>query len=374
MNKSYCIIPLVILLMACGGGNDHSPKAVKEKTARLEKLKADKAKIDKEITALEKELNKNDSVQNKSVVVATLDDTTFTHFIDVQGSVDARENVNVSSRMMGTITAIYVHEGARVSEGQSLAQVDDQVLKANMAELHTQLDLANTLYEKQKNLWSQQIGSEVQFLNAKSQKESLERRIGTMQEQLNQSRITSPITGTVDAVIAKVGDVAQPGNPAFRVVNTNNLKIVANIAEAYAGHVHTGDAVQITFPDISKTIQGRISFAAQTIDPLSRTIRVEVQLAPDAGLKANMVAQIQIVDYQAPNVITVPVNVVQYSLGKPYVVVAQPEKSGLVAKRRPIEMGRTYNDRAEVKSGLKYGEQLIVTGFQDLNDNDPVQL
>lgn len=370
MKTSAYIIPLVILLAACGGGE----KTNEQKEAKLQELKANKAKVEKEIADLEKQLNKKDSVQSKSVAVVTLADTTFTHYIDVQGSVDARENVNVSARTPGTITGIFVKEGAHVSQGQALAQVDDQVLKANMAELKTQLDLATTLYEKQKNLWSQQIGSEVQYLNAKSQKESLERRIGTMQEQMNQTRIIAPITGTVDAVMAKVGDLAQPGNPAFRVVNSNNLKVVANIAEAYAGHVHTGDHVKINFPDINKSIDGKVTFAAQTIDPLSRTIRVEVALAPDAALKANMVAQIQIVDYQAPGVITVPVGVIQYSMGKPYVLVAQQDGKGLVAKRRTIEMGRTYNDKAEVKSGLQAGEKLVVTGFQDLNDNDPVQL
>lgn len=369
MKTSAYIIPLVILLTACGGGDK-----TKENAAKLEKLKSEKAKIDKEIADLEKQLNVKDSVQSKNVAVLTLADTTFTHYIDVQGSVDARENVNVSARTPGTITGIFVKEGTHVSQGQALAQVDDQVLKANMAELKTQLDLANTLYEKQKNLWSQQIGSEVQYLNAKSQKEGLERRIGTLQEQMNQTRIVAPISGTVDAVIAKVGDLAQPGAPAFRVVNSNNLKIVANIAEAYAGHVHTGDRVKITFPDISKSIESKITFAAQTIDPLSRTIRVEVALAPDAALKANMVAQIQIIDYQAPGAIMVPVGVIQYSMGKPYVLVAQQEGKGLVAKRRMIEMGRTYNDKAEVKSGLQAGEKLVVTGFQDLNDNDPVQL
>ncbi|MDR6570342.1 RND family efflux transporter, MFP subunit [Chitinophaga ginsengisegetis] len=374
MIKKYSfLIPFITLVLAaCGGGGN--------KAEQLEKLKQEKVKynenIDKKIAALEKEVGVKDTTAQKmkDVTVTAITDTIFEHYIDVQGSVDARENVNVSARVPGVITNIFVREGQAVKQGQTLAQVDDQVLRANMAELRTQMDLANTLFEKQKNLWSQKIGSEVQYLNAKNQKESLERKMATLQDQQSQTRIIAPISGTVDAVIAKVGDNAAPGAPAFRVVNANNLKVTANVAEAYAGLLKSGDAVILSFPDINREIRSTIGFASRTIDPLSRTIKVEVPLKPDAGLRPNMIARIRIVDYTAKNAVVIPVSVIQYTSGKPYVMVAQNANGKMVAQRKTIDMGRTYNDKAEIKSGLTTGDKIITTGFQGLNDNDLIKL
>ncbi len=371
MTKRYFVVPFLTLLLAACGGGDSS----KNGAAKLEQLKQQKAKLETEIAALEKEVNKNDtSAKVKTVIIASVEDTLFEHFIDVQGSVDARENVNVTSKVPGIITAIYVKEGQLVKQGQVLAQVDDQVLKAGMAELKTQLELATTLYEKQQNLWSQKIGSEVQFLSAKNNKESLERKMGTMQDQLNQTRIIAPISGSVDAVIAKIGDAAQPGAPAFRVVNSNNLKVVANVAESYAGKIKTGDEVVVVFPDIDKEIRTRITFASRLIDPLSRTIKVEVGLKPDAALRPNMIARIRIIDYVAKNAVVIPVNVIQYSMGKPYVIVAKEANGKQMAQRRNLEVGHTYNDMAEIKSGLQPGDKIVTMGYQGLNDNDLIKL
>lgn len=368
---SFLVPFLALVLAACGGGEN--------KAAKLQQLKQEKVKynedIDKKIAALEKEVGVKDTVlKMKDVTVAEVKDTLFEHYIDVQGSVDARENVNVSARVPGVITSILVREGQQVAKGQTLAQVDDQVLRANMAELHTQMDLANTLFEKQKNLWAQKIGSEVQYLNAKNQKESLERKMATLQDQLAQTRIIAPISGTVDAVIAKVGDNAAPGAAAFRVVNANNLKVTANVAEAYAGFLKTGDAVIIAFPDINREIRSNIGFASRTIDPLSRTIKIEVPLKPDNVLRPNMIAHIRIVDYTAKNAVVIPVSVIQYTAGKPYVIIAQNTNGKMIAQRKNIEMGRTYNDKAEVKSGLTNGDKIVTTGFQGLNDNDLIKL
>ncbi|RFS23885.1 efflux RND transporter periplasmic adaptor subunit [Chitinophaga silvatica] len=375
MTNRYALLisATTLIFAACGGGNNKE-----KKMAELQKLKQEKVKynsdIDQKIATLEKELDIKEEVRLKDVTVAAVRDTTFQHFIDVQGSVDARENVNVSSRAAGVITAIYVKEGQQVSQGQTLAQVDDQLLRASMAEVRTQLELANTLYDKQKNLWAQKIGSEIQYLNAKNQKESLEKRLATLQDQQSQSRIVAPISGTVDAVIAKVGDIASPGNPTFRVVNANNLKVTANIAETYAGLIKAGDEVAIAFPDINREIRSNVGFASRTIDPVSRTIKVEVPLRSDNMLRPNMIAHIRIVDYTAKNAIVIPVSVIQYTSGKPYVLVAQQDKGKMVAQRKTIEMGRTYNDKAEIRGGLQAGDQIITAGFQGLNDNDLIKL
>ena len=366
MSKRYFSALLITALFAACGSPTNEEK-LKDLKQQDEKLKA-------EIAKLEKETNKGDTLKKKkTVIISPVQDTVFEHYIDIQGSVDARENVNVASRVAGVITAIYVKEGQSVSKGQILAQVDDQIMKANMAELRTQLDLANTLYQKQQNLWNQKIGSEVQYLNAKNQKEGLERKIATLNDQTAQSRIISPINGTVDAVIVKLGDNAAPATPAFRVVNNTNLRVLANVAEAFSGKVKTGDAVIINFPDINKELRTKISFAARVIDPLSRTIKVEVPLQADPALRPNMIAQLKIIDYTTPKAVVIPVNVIQYSLGNPYVIVAQQANGNTVAKRRTIELGHTYNDKAEIKSGLQAGDKIVTIGYQGLNDNDLIQ-
>ncbi|MBW8686494.1 efflux RND transporter periplasmic adaptor subunit [Chitinophaga rhizophila] len=368
MSKIYRPALLIVSLMAACGSP--SPEA------KLAELKKQEATLKQEIAKLEKQTQKTDTTarKKKAVIIATVQDTVFEHYIDVQGAIDARENVSVSSRIPGVVTAIHVREGQAVSKGQALAQVDDQVMRANMAELRTQMDLANTMFQKQQNLWNQKIGSEVQYLNAKNQKESLERKMATLQDQIGQARIVSPINGTVDAVIVKLGDNAAPGSPAFHVVNGSNLRVLANVAEGYASKVKTGDQVVLDFPDIDKTIRTKIGFASKVIDPVSRTIKVEVPLQNDPELRPNMIARMKIIDYVAPKAVVIPVNIIQYSLGKPYVVVAENKGGEMVAKRKEIELGRTYNDKAEIKTGLATGEQIVTIGYQGLNDNDLIQL
>lgn len=368
MNKRYFILPLISLMVACGGGEEKKPE-------KLARLKQEKAKLDAEIKTLEKELKAGDStVKTKTVTIADVQTATFEHFIDIQGNVDARENVNVSAQSPGIIKAIYVREGQSVSKGQTLAQVDDQVLQSNLAQMQTQLDLATALFNKQANLWNQKIGSEVQYLTAKSQKETLEKSMAVMKNQIGLARIISPINGTVDAVIAKIGDAASPGNPAFRVVNSKDLRVVANVAESFAGKVSTGDEVEVTLPDIQRTFRTKIGFASRVIDALSRTIRVEIPITGDKELHPNMIAQLRIVDYRAKDAVVIPVNVIQYSLGKPYVLTVKGSGDKLQAVRSHIELGRTYNDKAEIKSGLNAGDKIITTGFQGLNDNDFIKL
>ncbi|ATL46153.1 efflux transporter periplasmic adaptor subunit [Chitinophaga caeni] len=369
MNKSYYLLPVLALsIAACGGGGNNQRAKDSLKLVELKKEVAD-------LEAKLKEGDTSKTVKMKNVQVASVSDTTFYHYIDVQGSVDARENVQVSTRSQGgVITAIYVKEGQYVKKGQVLAQIDDQVQRAGIEELKTQLQLAEDLYRKQANLWSQKIGSEVQYLNAKNQKEALEKKLTTMKEQLALNQIVSPINGTVDAVIAKLGDIASPAVPAFRVVNTNDLKVVANIAETFAAKVKTGDQVVVSFPDINKEIHTKIGFASKTIDPISRTIKVEIPLANTAELRPNMIAHIKIIDYKAADAIVIPVNVIQYSLGKPYVMIIYKEGDKLVAGRKTVELGRTYDDKAEIISGLKVGEQIVTTGYQGLNEGDQVQL
>jgi RND family efflux transporter MFP subunit len=185
--------------------------------------------------------------------------------------VEAEDNISVSAKSPGVVMAVYVTEGQQVSKGQALAQIDNAVILSSIESMKSQLELAKSVYDRQKNLWDQKIGTEVQFLQAKTNKETLERQIESLQEQNQMLRIKSPINGTVDEVTAKIGEAVSPGQPAFRVVNTSELKLTANVSEAFVTNVQKGNKVIVTIPELKKDLVSKVTFVGKTIDPLSRT-------------------------------------------------------------------------------------------------------
>ncbi|TCS86111.1 RND family efflux transporter MFP subunit [Anseongella ginsenosidimutans] len=355
------------LVTACGTSG-----ANPDKQAQLEQLREDKEILDEKIKALEAEiLAENPELAQKkvyNVAIDTIGLQHFEHYIQVQGRVESEDNVAVSAESAGIIRSILVKEGQRVSKGQTLAQIDNQVLQSSVAELKTALSLANTTYERQKNLWDQNIGTEFQFLQAKNNKERLEQQLNTLNEQIEMTKIKSPINGTVDAVIAKVGESIGPGTPSFRVVNLSDLSVKAQITDSYSGMVKTGDEVIVSFPDINKELRSKVSFVSRVIDPESRTFDIEINIPTLDQYKPNMVAVLKIVDYTADEAIVIPVNVIQETEGEKYVYVTGEENGKLVARNKPVEVGKTYNALAEVVSGLEAGEKLITTGYQNLTE------
>jgi len=214
----------------------------------------------------------------RTVEIISMQPQLFNNYVEVQGKVDADENVSVNAEIPGSVSKVNVRLGDEVKAGQVLAELDSKVLQQGMAELQNALELANTLFEKQKNLWDQQIGTEVQFLGAKNQKESLENKLASLQEQLRMSKIISPINGVVDAVDIKLGQSTMPGLPAVRVVNMKSLKVKGEVGESYLAKVKTGNDVIIIFPDMMDTIRTKISYAAKVISPLNRTFTATVNL------------------------------------------------------------------------------------------------
>lgn len=344
-----------------------------DKKAQLEKLKSQHEQLSKEIEKLEAEIDKDmgDSVAVKSnlVEVISVNPELFSTYIDVQGKVDADENVSLSSEIPGTLTKINVKPGDEVTRGQVLAETDSRAIQQSISDLQTNMDLVNQLYEKQKNLWEQKIGTEVQFLQAKTNKESLEKKMATLQEQLRMSKIISPIDGTVDAVDVKIGIAVAPGVPAIRVINFSNIKVKAELAESYAGRVKKNDLVKIYFPDMNDSIEGKVNYAARAINPMSRTFTTEVLLDNKKEYHPNMVTRLKINDYtsSAP-VVVVPIRIIQGTNGERYVYIADGNK----ASKKVIKTGREYNGRVEVKEGLNAGDLLITQGFENINEGDPI--
>jgi RND family efflux transporter MFP subunit len=285
----------------------------------------------------------------------------------VQGKVDSDENVAVSSEMPGTITKIYVKLGDMVSKGQTLAETDNKAILQGMEEIKTNLELVNTLYEKQKSLWDQKIGTEVQYLQTKTQKEGLERRLASMNEQLKMTKIVSPIDGTVDELNIKLGSATAPGFPAIRIVNLRNLKVKAEMAENYAKKVKTGNKVTVILLDTKDTLSTEIAYAAKVINPLNRTFTIEVNLA-EGDFHPNMVAKLMINSYTSPKpTIVIPVGTIQTDLeGNNFVFINKGNK----AVKRSIVKGAEYNGEAEILSGLIANDQLVSEGYENINEGD----
>jgi RND family efflux transporter MFP subunit len=362
MKKLFLLPVIAIAIIACNSGGV-------DKKAELEDLKKQEAEIKAKIVALETELNANDTtIKSVSVSVATLKAVPFKNYIDVQGRVDADENIALSTEMPGTITRINVKVGDEVSAGQVLAETDARAINQQISDLQTNAALVNQVYEKQKTLWDQKIGTEIQFLQAKTNKESMEKKMLTLQEQLRMSKIISPINGTVDAVDVKLGQAVMPGMPAIRVINFSNLKVKADVAESYASKIRKGSEVIVHFPDTQDSVVSKVNFVSRAINNASRTFTVEVLLDDKKEYHPNMVARLNINDYQsAQPAITVPVRTIQKDeANESFVFVAE---NG-IAKKRIVTLGKEYRGQAEILSGLKEGDMLVTLGYDLINDGD----
>ena len=364
------------LVIACGGQESKDP------ATRLKELQAEQARIGAEIQKLQQELRKTGqktgeslTSQAKLVQVLTLNLDSFQTWVEVQGTVDARQSIEVTAEGMGVVRNIKVKEGQKVTKGQVLAELDQTVLLQSIEEIKGQLDFAQQLYTKQANLWKQNIGSEVQYLSAKNQKESLERRLATVQSQLDMTRIKAPVSGTVDQVYLKLGQSTAMGMPAVRVVNFDDLRVITDLSESYVSRVREGATVDLEFKDLNTSTQGRIAYVARSISALNRTFRAEVPLNNRNGLyRPNMIVGMKINDYNSNKAIKVPVNLLQNSEEGPFVMIAQGEGASLKATRVSVTVGRSNGIETEILQGLKAGDRIITTGYNDLNDGQAITL
>lgn len=364
----FSLLFLALFFSACGGSPD--------KAAQLAALKDQKTALEAEISKLEKEIGTTAEAPQRirTVGLTELQPQTFRHLIDLQGHIDAEENVPVTAKMPGTLTRVLVKNGSFVKKGQLLAQLDDGVMLKSISELELQLKTAEDIYNRQKGLWDQKIGTEIQFIQAKTNKEALEQRIATTKEQWQQTKIYAPIGGTVDMVTLKVGQAIAPGMPLCNIINLGQLKITGNVPEAYAAKVQQGYVVQLYFPDLDKEVSSRVTYVSKTINPVNRTFTVECALPPGKDYRSNMVAVLKIIDYQNPKAIVVPVNLIQTGTEGDFVLVAdkQGEEKKAVVRRVDVRQGNNYNGMVEILSGLKPGDFVISTGFQEVNSGETV--
>ena len=380
----------MFLIASCGGSKKDGAAQVNDKKAAIEKLKADRTKTDEEIKKLQVELEKLDSnsanaAKIKLVGIAIVTTKDFKHYIDLLGKVDA-DNISYISPRMGPaqVKAVYVTQGQFVKKGQLLLKLDDAIMrqsvtaaKQQLEGIKTQLGFAKNIYQRQKNLWDQGIGTEVQLITAKTNVTALENQLSaageqikTLQEQLNTANVYSDVSGVADVVAIRVGETFSgmgATGPQIKIVNTSSLKVVTNVPENYLTRMHKGSPVEITIPDANKKVSSTISLISQSIDPLQRGFIAEARIPYDATLKPSQSAVVKILDYAAANAVVIPVNVVQSDETGKYVYVLTKSSNGKTTAHRVIvTIGEVYGENVEIKAGLKAGDQLVTEGFQNL--------
>jgi membrane fusion protein, multidrug efflux system len=392
------VIPafFIFALASCGAaGKKEKEGTLAGQKNELATLKKQRDEINAKIKTLEEQISKTDTGagrtrREKLVSISEIAAGDFSHFIELQGKVEAENTSYIAPRgVPGQVKALYIQKGDYVKKGQLVLQLDDAIIRKTIAAarqntqtIDAQLKMARTMYERQKNLWDQNIGAEIQVIQAKTQVETLEAQIKSInenvkvaEEQLNTTKVYSDVSGYVDEVNVRVGEVFQGFSgfgPQIKVINTSDLKVTMTVPENHISRIGRGSKVNIYIPDLKKEVEGIISFTSMSIDPNQRGYIAEVKIPSDARLKPNQVAQVKVLDYSANGAITVPINIVQTDDKGKYVYVAVDEKGKMVARKRPVMIGEFYGDRIEVRNGLGGGDKIITEGYQELYDGQPV--
>ena len=368
------VIGASLLLASCGSSTvQKDGEGLKEKKARLDSLKTEQGKLEKEISSLQASIDKLDTTNStkekaKLVALSALAPTSFTHYIDLQGNVDAVNTSWIAPRGTGgVVTQLYIKQGDHVRQGQLLAKLDDAIQRQQIASDQTQLAYAKDLYQRRKNLWDEKIGTEVDLVNAKNQVDQADAKLNIDQQQLDFTNVYADIPGTVNILNIKVGEAFSQGSQSIQIVNTDNLKVVVLIPEIYQERVRVGTPVKIAFPGLNnKEVIGTVTVSGKVINADNRAFQVEIHIPNTSDIRANQVAIVKLQDYSASNVITIPINTLQTDETGKYVLVGLQQNNKLVAHKKSITIGQTYSDKVQVTSGLAAGDKLITDGYQGL--------
>ncbi|WP_340153079.1 efflux RND transporter periplasmic adaptor subunit [uncultured Marivirga sp.] len=376
MKNSILILALAVLMGACNEGSESE-----KLKAKLEKIEKDiqsqtieAAELKEQIAELDPEFAKvtDQSVLIKSETVKPMD---FKHKIQVQGEVASRKNITMGAETMGRVTQVNVSPGDMVKRNQLLVKLDAPTTENSIKELKTALDLAGTIFEKQKNLWEQKIGTEVQYLEAKNRKETLERQLATAQSQLDMAFIRAPFNGRINDVSVNTGELVQPGMPILNMVSQEEMYLQAAVSEDYINDFDQGDSVEVYLPSIKKSFSTIVSAVSYVINPNNRTFQLEVKVNEFVDkLKPNQFARLTLVDYENESAIVVPSDVVQQDNIGNFVYVVKSEKNQKKAEKVRVERGKTYNGNTEILKGIKSGDVIISEGYREAVNGIAVRL
>jgi RND family efflux transporter MFP subunit len=358
--KTAAKLLAVLLVVSCGMSKDQMIKK------QIESKKAQIIKLEKKIEELENELS--DTTEKRTTIAVQIKEIkpeVFKHYITVFGNVEADKYAKVSPEMNGQIRTIHVQEGQRISKGQLLVSLINDATQSSINEAKASLELANITYEKQKSLWDQGIGSEIQFLQAKTQRQAAEDRLKMLEAQLRMSQVRAPFDGIVDKIFPKVGDIAGPMVPVVELVNLSRLTIKADVSESYVGMIHPGDKVEVSFSSMpGETLNATIKRTTKVINPTNRTFQVELNISnPGEKIRPNMIASIRINDFTSEKAFIVPSIVVKRDITGDYLYLAVDEENDLIAKKRYLERGISYEGNTMITKGLKEGDKVVVAGY-----------
>ncbi len=380
MKIQLLLILLMITQIGCSW-SEAEKSSIEKMKQELGELKGQSRELDEKIQNLEKAIENQDpdfsSDRSNATLVSAIpvEVRDFEHKIEVRGSVESRKNIMISSEVMGKIESVYAREGQKVKKGDLLMALNSQVTRNKIAELQTSLELAETIYRRRGNLWNRNIGSEIQYLEAKNNKESIERRLSTEYSELAKTRIKAPFNGVLDEIPVREGEMAQPGIPLVRVVSQDDMYIEADISERYIGRFEPGDSGEVYFPALDLRIISTISALGQVINRDNRTFSVEIKLPRmDIEFKPNLVAVVKLRDYHNPVAKVVPTNIIQQDGRGDFIYLVEAEEGNVKAKKNYIELGVSYNKNTEVVAGLTGTETVIFKGVREVSDGVRVQI
>ena len=386
MKHIFSVLIVTLLLASCGGNKKNTVEKVLE-TNNLEGIRTKRAElvaeqdvIHSKIKLLDNRIKTLDTTQNIPLITTfKAKEEVFNHVLELQGNVTTKNLLIITPEFNGILTNVYVKEGQRVSKGQVLAKIDDGGLSQQLAQFRIQSDLAKTTFERQKRLWDQKIGSEIQFLQAKSSYQSQQEAINQLQQQINKTTVRAPFSGTIDDVITEKGSVVGAGQtPLMQIVNLDDMYIETDVPESYVSNVIKGKNVNVEFPVLGKSIDTEIRQAGAVINPANRTFRVEIGVPnKDKSIKPNLTARLKINDYTNEKAILVPQSIISENAeGEQYVYVVKDKKDndeGKVSKVI-IKTGKTQGDVIEVLEGVPDGAELILEGARSVKDGQTVKV
>ncbi|WP_306012822.1 MULTISPECIES: efflux RND transporter periplasmic adaptor subunit [unclassified Allomuricauda] len=385
MKKAIYITITTLVLASCGSGSGNSVESVIA-SKDVEAIRAKRNSVTEELKALESQVKQldeaigelEDNTKLPLVSALTVEPQQFQHYLELQGDVMTDQNVLVYPEMAGTLYRVYVKEGQRVSKGQLLASIDDGGLSSQLAQLRTQAELAKTTFERQKRLWEQNIGSEIQYLQAKTQYEAQQSAVKQLESQVGKSSIRAPFSGIVDDIIKDQGTVVSPGpgSEIFRIVNLSDMYIDVEVPESHLPNVTPGKEAEVYFPVLGESITTKVRQTGNFINPSNRSFSAEIPVPNKTGnVKPNLTAKVKINDYTNENAILIPQSVVSENAeGEQYVYLISEENGEVMARKSIITPGRTQGDYLEVLEGISSGSQVIVEGARRVRDGQKVQV
>lgn len=387
MKNIYAILIVTLLLTACS--SEKKSKSLDDLIAsnNLEALKQKREEIDAkqqeyaaQLSLINNRISELDTVKRLPLVTTVMAKSEkFDHFLELQGNVKTKQNLVIYPEMAGTLTRVYVKEGQKVTKGQLLATIDDGGLSQQVAQLQIQADLAKTTFERQERLWNQKIGSEIQYLQAKSSYEAQQRAVSQLKSQLAKTSVRAPFTGVIDDVITDQGSVVAPGqSQLMRIVNLEDMYIETDVPENYISSITANKAVKVEFPILGKSIDAKIRQAGNFINPANRTFKIEVAVPnKDKSIKPNLTAKLKINDYTNENAILIPQSIISENAdGEQYIYIIENKNADNEgnAKRVIIETGKAQGDVIEVTKGLENNAEIIEEGARSVNDGQTVKV